>query len=261
MNIQDYLVSFGSIADLQYCDADPQANRYFRNAPVKLSNAIKVFNKNELDFMINLGDTIDRGWINYNEILPLFSSCKSNVYHVLGNHDYEVEDRYKPEVHTKIETAKYYDFSMKNWQFLVLDGNEISTYANVKGSENYQMAEKYLAERKVNSNFWKGGIGKEQLAWLERRLDYANAQTENVIIFCHFPIYPSHRHNLLNDREVLNMLKDYKCTKAWVCGHNHDGNYGRVAEIHFINLKGMVDTQYEMAFSIFNLFDQSDRKL
>ena len=255
MKAHDKIIAFGAVADLQYCDADPQANRFFRNAPIKLSSAMEAFNKNGLDFVMSLGDTIDGEWNSYDGILPQFNACGSKVYHVLGNHDYEVEDQYKSRIHTRIGTAKYYDFSLKNWRFIVLDGNEISTYANIKESENYQLAERYLGESKVNSNFWNGGIGQEQLVWLGQRLDHATEQTENVLIFCHFPIYPSHRHNLLNDTEVLSILKDYECTKAWICGHNHNGNYGRIGDIHFISLKGIVETENETAFSIFSLFD------
>ena len=46
-------ISFGAIADLQYCDAEPEINRYFRNAPQKLKSAINEFNCHKLDFIIN----------------------------------------------------------------------------------------------------------------------------------------------------------------------------------------------------------------
>jgi len=174
---------------------------------------------------------------------------------VLGNHDYEVEDQFNSDVHKKIGTSKYYDFLVKNWRFVVLDGNEISAYANVKGTENYAHAENYLAEGKVNSNFWNGAIGPGQLAWLEGKLEKAAKNNELVIIFCHFPIYPSHKHNLLNDNEVLQLIKKYNCVKAWVCGHNHEGNYGMYNDTHFVNLKGMVDTEHQLAFGIFKLYN------
>ncbi|MCG8308479.1 MAG: hypothetical protein MI975_13885 [Cytophagales bacterium] len=253
MDNQNQEILFGAIADLQYCDADPEINRYFRNAPKKLSKAIREFNKHNLAFTVNLGDTIDRNWESFDVILPHFERCDSKVYHVLGNHDYEVKDEFKAEVHTRIGTSKYFDFAIDNWQFLILDGNEMSTYANPKGSENYLIAENFLAENKVNSNFWNGGIGKEQLNWLKEKLEYASKSNRTVIIFCHFPIFPAHKHNLLNDWEVLQLIGDYNCVKAWICGHNHDGNYGRYAHIHFINLKGIVDTENETAFSVFRL--------
>ena len=126
------LVSFGIVADLQYCDAPPFKNRFFRNSTHKLKSAIAEFNKNDLDFVINLGDLIDRDWASFNEILPFFAQLNTPVHHVLGNHDYEVEPQYKKRIHKKLGIEKYYDFSIENWRFIILDGNELSTFANLE---------------------------------------------------------------------------------------------------------------------------------
>lgn len=255
------IVSFGIVADLQYCDAPPDNNRYFRNSPGKLKKATGEFNKHKLDFVINLGDLIDRDWESFDRILPLFDQIEAPVYHVLGNHDYEVEDQYKPEVHNKLGIQKYYDFSMENWRFIVLDGNEISTFANHENSIEYQQAEillkKMEQEHKVNANFWNGGIGEDQLNWLSQTLEDATKKHQKSMIFCHFPVFPAHRHNLLNDLELLNVLEKYDCVKAWLCGHNHDGNYGQYKNIHFVNAKGMVDTELESAWCLVQLSDDT----
>ena len=250
-------ISFGVIADLQYCDADPYLNRYFRNATKKLRKSIAEFNTHDLQFIINLGDTIDRKWESFDEILPYFKSAKSMVYHVLGNHDYEVDDALKSQVPARIGTERYYDFSINPWRFIVLDGNEISTYANLEGTENFMKAEKLLARQVVNANFWNGAIGEDQLSWLDKKLAKANKNHEKVVIFCHFPIYPAHKHNLLNDSELLQILEKYNCVNAWICGHNHHGNYGMYHNLHFINLKGIVDTEHELAFGIISLTKDS----
>lgn len=252
---EDPSVTFGIVADLQYCDADPEMNRYFRNAPHKLNQVCKKINERKPDFVVNLGDTIDRDWESFDGILPHFKQFQSPVHHVLGNHDYEIEDQYKPKVQERFGTDKYFDFKLQQWRFIVLDGNEISTYANQPETSNYQLAKEWLAEKKINANFWNGGIGQQQLEWLEDRLISAAKMMENVFIFCHFPIYPKHRHNLLNDIEVIRVLKKYDNVKAWICGHNHDGNYGQLNDIHFINMKGIVDHEFELAFGIFRLFE------
>ena len=92
---------------MQYCDAPPYKNLYFRNSPDKLGKVILEFNKHKLDFVINLGDLIDRDWKNFDGILPLFEKIEEPVYHVLGNHDFEVEERYKPDVYKKLGIQKY----------------------------------------------------------------------------------------------------------------------------------------------------------
>ncbi len=258
-------VTFGVVADLQYCDAPPFKNRYFHHSIQKLKTAVTTFNELKADFVINLGDTIDRDWESFDEILPIFHDFKMPVYHVLGNHDYEVPEDKKAAVSRILNTRKYYDFSWPGWRFIVLDGNEISTFANAEGSENYLLAramlEKMEKERKVNANFWNGAISDARLQWLEEKLATADANHEKMVIFCHYPIYPPDRHTLLNDTEVLELLKSHDCVKAWVCGHNHHGNYGMLHDIHFINVRGMVEGPCEneseegvnTAFSLFRL--------
>jgi hypothetical protein len=39
-------------------------------------------------------------------------------------------------------------------------------------------------------------------------------------------------------------------------GHNHRGNYAFQNGIHFVNLKGMVETETENAFSIISFSDK-----
>jgi manganese-dependent ADP-ribose/CDP-alcohol diphosphatase len=255
------VLSFGVVADLQYCDALPLKKRYFRNSIEKLKKAIEGLNDEGLDFVINLGDIIDMDWESFDGILPFFSEFKVPVYHVLGNHDYEVADDKKGQVHLKIGTEKYYDFSIKGWRFIVLDGNEISIFANLPGSSGYIQAEQWLREGeeqgKINANFWNGGIGKAQIDWLESRLNVAARREEKVIIFCHYPIYPPDRHNLLNQEEVLMLLKNYKGVKIWINGHNHDGNYGLFADIHFLNVNGMVEGEHDLAWSVVHIYENT----
>ena len=258
-NEQVNSLSFGIISDLQYCNGDPFKNRYFRYSIQKLEEAIKELNQYSLDFIINLGDTIERDFESFDEILPQFKRFNSPVYHVLGNHDYEVEDRYKHQVHEKIGTPKYYDFTIKNWRFIVLDGNEISTFANIEGTENFNKAELWLktmeGDKKVNANFWNGGIGEKQLVWFKKAVQKAAKNHEKVVVFCHYPVWPVDRHNLLNEDELLQVVGADTSIKAWFSGHNHDGNYGQYSYVHFVNVKGMVETESDLVFSIVSLRD------
>ncbi len=259
MKFDDPTVSFGVIADLQYCNAAPFKNRFYRNAIDKLNKAIAVFNDQKLDFVINLGDMIDRDWESFDTILPLFNQMKAPVYHVLGNHDYEVKDEKKAEVSSKIGIERYYDFSLNGWRFIVLDGNEISTFANLPATSEYENAEKLLKSmelaQKINANFWNGGVGEKQMAWLRSTLSKAEKENERSIIFCHYPLYPPNKHNLLNTEEMLSLIKNYKGVKMWLNGHNHDGNYGLFWGVHFLNVKGMVEGQADLVFSVVQLYE------
>lgn len=255
------ILSFGIVADLQYCDAPPLKNRYFRNSIKKLKVSIADLNTRTLDFVVNLGDVIDKDWESFGDILPLFSQFKAPVFHVLGNHDYEVADGKKALVHLRIGTEKYYSFSVKNWQFIVLDGNEISTFANLPESSENAQAEGWLRsleeEAQIHANFWNGGIGKTQLYWLKSCLTQAAEGDMKTIIFCHYPLYPPDRHNLLNQEEVLMLIKNYKGVKMWINGHNHDGNYGLFADIHFLNVKGMVEGEHDLTWSVVHIYENT----
>ncbi|MDZ7607614.1 MAG: metallophosphoesterase [Cyclobacteriaceae bacterium] len=260
MNAASDKITFAVVSDLQYAPLPPVKNRYFAKAGDKLREVISATNRQQTDFLINLGDTIDCGFENFREILPLFRNANMPVYHVLGNHDYEVEDKLKSEVPNALGIANYYHFSIRRWRFIVLDGNEISTFANLPGSPNHRAAEKLLQDMEknqcINANFWNGGISELQLQWLEATLQDAARQEESAVIFCHYPLFPPDRHNLLNAAEVMKMIMKYPCVKAWFCGHNHHGNYGMHSDIHFINMKGMVEGEFDIPWSIVSLDDR-----
>ena len=249
-----YKFSFGAIADCQYCEAPDRGKRKYSASKEKLQQCVEHFNKEDLSFVIHLGDFIDRNFSSFDEILPIYNSLNAPGYHVLGNHDFEVADEYKELVPKKLGMpAKYYDFKIKNWRFICLDGNDLSFIAYPKGSESYQESEKYYREKKIRSPKWNGGLGPEQMDWLRGVLQRAESAKEKVMLFCHFPVYPVDPHNLWNAKEVIKLLEEFSCVKAYVNGHNHKGKYGIKNGIHYLTCKGMVDTN-ESAYSIANVF-------
>ena len=92
----------------------------------------------------------------------------------------------------------------------------------------------------------------EQLEWLGDVLEKASRKNQKVIIFCHFPVYPQDPHNLWNSEQVIELIEDYNCVKAYLNGHNHKGNYGTRSGIHFLTMKGMVDTN-ENAYGVITI--------
>ena len=248
-------VRFGVLSDLQYWNGEVYKDRHFRNSLQKLSECQQVFNSQPLDFVIDLGDLIDRDYRSYDVILPAFENFKARIFHVLGNHDYAVDEGFKTQLAKRIGLKNnYYSFESNGYLFVVLDGNEVSTFANPEGSANYLLAEQWLHELEgrhcLNARFWNGGIGETQLAWLEGELKVAEQTGKRTVVFCHYPVFPDDRHNLLNEHEILQLLQKFNGVMAWFCGHNHDGNYGKLSGIHFVNMAGMVETAREPAFSI-----------
>jgi manganese-dependent ADP-ribose/CDP-alcohol diphosphatase len=254
-------ISFGVFADCQYCDCETLNNRFYRNSLQKLEKAITHFNQNEkLEFVVNVGDLIDRDFASFAPLKPILQKSNKTIYHLPGNHDFEVEPEHLEKVPEELGLSKmYYTLIKKGWMFVFLDGTDISFFSadkkKIKLAED--MSAKLKAEGKPNYHPWNGGIGEQQLNWLNNQLQLAKLENLNVAVFCHYPLLPFESHVLWNQAEVLEILNKYSCVKLWMNGHNHTGNYTFQNGIHYITLKGMVETESENAFGEVTLNDKT----
>ena len=248
-----YKFSFGAIADCQYCSGPNRGSRHYSSSVGKLKECVTELNKHDLKFTIHLGDFIDRDYISFDTVFPIYQSLKMLAYHALGNHDFDVADEYKDKVPERMGMkSKYYEFSVEDWRFVVLDGNDVSFHAYPKGSSEYKNAEVYYRENKIRSPKWNGAVGEKQISWLRKILINAEKKREKVSLFCHFPVYPVDPHNLWNAEEIISLIEEYSCVKAYINGHNHKGNYSQKNGIHYLTLKGMVETESN-AYSIIHV--------
>lgn len=255
---QEPLFSFGIITDVHHCKAQPEGSRYFNMSLPKLSDAIASLKADSVDFLINLGDLIDRDVESFEPALKIIESSGIRTWHCLGNHDFSVDARYKRRLPLPMPgRTGYYSFTYGSYRFIVLNGNELSTYSQT-GKSGIKKAEQYIEKLKAeglpNAVDWNGGIGEKQLEWLSLQLDEARLKEEKVFIVCHFPVYPENNHNLLNYREVNAILGTYDNIIAWFSGHNHAGNYGNFNMIHFVSLKAMVETEIAGAWSLVEVY-------
>jgi len=251
--------SFGIIADVQYSNYESAGTRFYRSSLSKLRESVAAFEKDSVDFIINLGDLIDKDYESYKPVLKILESSRLKTYHVAGNHDYSVEMKYIKRLPV-LQSSKegYYSIVHKSFRFIFLNGNEISTYkSNDKISVN--QAKEIITYLKNNNGInafdWNGGVSTRQLEWLKDQLNSATEKHEKVFIICHFPVVPDNAHNLLNFKEVLEILGSYKNIIAWFNGHNHAGNYGNFNMIHFVTFKGMVETDSINSFSVIEVFN------
>jgi predicted MPP superfamily phosphohydrolase len=236
--------SFGVIADCQYSNKEDNRSRKYSLSRQKLIEAIRHFNEMDLEFVVQLGDLIDQDIVSYDTVLPILKNLNVHYYHVLGNHDFSVFDMQKDSVLIKLNLrSRYYDFAAKDYRFIVLDGNDVSFHAYPEDTEAYKDAVNYYQKNEIISPKWNGAIGIKQLTWLRSVLAKANQNNENVILLCHFPVYPENEHNLWNAAEILNLIESYSCVKVYLSGHNHQGNYGRKGRTHYLTLQGMVETE------------------
>lgn len=249
------LFRFGVVADPQYAALPMTMNRYYANSLDKLGAAVGWFNTHEdLQFVVSLGDAIDRNWESFDDILPVYARLNAPVRFVLGNHDFLVGEDRLEQVPARLGLARsYYDFGHAGFRFVVVDGSELSLFANREGSANHQAAEAALAAMKergdVNANPWNGGIGEAQYAWLREVLDRAAAAGEKVILLGHFPVYPLSLHSLWDSGRFVDLVTGYGNVVAYFNGHDHAGNYGEIDGRHFVNFHGMVETERDTAYA------------
>lgn len=237
--------AFGVIADCQYCANKSAGQRLYSASPSKLRACVDHLNLLHLAYVVHLGDFIDRDFKSFDVVAPIYDSLRCDKYHVLGNHDFTVADEHKEQVPAKLGlTDRYYDFAVDDWRFIVLDGNDISLQANPKESPAYAAAQRYRSEHAPDAPTWNGALGDEQLVWLHAALTRADEAGEKVVIFCHFPVYPENVHNLWNANEVLKIIGPHPSVKAYINGHNHAGNYAVKDGVHYLTMKGMVDTEH-----------------
>ena len=54
--------------------------------------------------------------------------------------------------------------------------------------------------------------------------------------------------------KYLSILEKYSNIIAWFNGHNHAGNYGNFNLIHFVTLRGMVETEANNSFAEIEIY-------
>lgn len=253
----DGLVRFGGIADPQYADAEPDLalNRYFANSLDKLRAAIGVFNGEALDFVVSLGDLIDRDRASVDPVLAVYATLRHRHVILLGNHDFSVEASVLGAVPGLVGlTRTYDDFAVRGTRFVLLDGSDVSLFAPPPGDPRWPLAADRLGRLRAmgacNANPWNGSLGAAQMTWLEQALERAQARGERVVVMNHYPVFPDNPHNLWDSGAVTALLARHPHVIAYLCGHNHAGDHGELDGLHFVTFRGMVDTARENAFAI-----------
>ncbi|MDC9809906.1 MULTISPECIES: metallophosphoesterase [Rhizobium] len=251
------LFRFGIIADPQYAAIAPHIamDRHYANSLAKVAEAIEVFNGEELSFIMTLGDVIDRSFPSFDDILPVYDKLRHEALFLLGNHDFSVSSSHLCEVATRLGMpSPYYRFSRHGWRFIVLDGNEVSTFAPPEGHPHRALAAEMLAALQArgaaNAHRWNAALSDEQFAWLGDEIANAAAAAEKVIVMNHYPVHPPSEHGMWDSERIVELLASSSNVVAYLNGHDHVGNYGKAGACHFVNFKGVVDTETQNAFAI-----------
>jgi len=228
-------VRFGIVTDCHYADADAVGTRYYRHSLDKLAECVEVMNKQQVEFLAELGDfkdqdspPVEQKTISYlRAIESVFRKFDGPTYHVLGNHD--ADSLSKAQFLGNIENAginpgkSYYSFDFNGVHFVVLDANYKSD------GTDYDQG---------NFDWTDANIPAAELQWL--RQDLA-ASRGAAIVLIHQLLDGTGQHYVNNVAEVRQILEQSGKVLAVFQGHYHDGCYSRINGIHYYTLKAVVE--------------------
>ena len=218
---ENVISKFGFVTDVHYVVAPTRlipkedSVRVYRDSLAKLRQAIDLFNGQNLDFAIELGDFKDcndngtrEGTIaRLQTVEAEFRRFNGPRYHVAGNHDFD-KITYGDFVsnitnHGDANGRMYYSLVSGGVKYIVLD----ACYNNAEG-DHYALGK---------FDWTKAVVPDAEVEWLKKELASGK---EPVIVF-----------TLEKSGRVLAVLS----------GHYHKGYYSRRNGIHYVVNQGMVE--------------------
>jgi len=228
-------LQFGWVTDIHYAEAPEKWGRFFTEGVSKLNEAVELFNKKKVDFVIETGDfkdqnepSVESKTLTYlNRIEEQFSAFNGDRYHVLGNHDLDSLSKKQflsVVTNSGIDKDKsYYFFDKSGFRFVVLDA------CYKANGEDYDH----------NNYHWTDtNITNAQLVWFKGVL---KESPYPVIVFVH-QLLDGEGDLFVNDaRAVTSVMEKSKKVKAVFQGHHHKGSIRVVNGILYYTLKAMVE--------------------
>lgn len=253
------LIRVGIIADIQYGDLEAKGTRFYRNSLGKLESCIADLNRREVHFTLNLGDLTDRNPADLQPVVDRLKALDRRVYNITGNHDYVGVSNNKALYGQLDMPGGYYAFKQGKWLFVMLNTNEVASYANIAGTSKQKELEKMLErirqDGRSNDKDWNGGVSARQMKWLRKLLGKAEKKQENVLVFSHHPLYPAKEFTALNDKEILQTLSGFSCVKGVISGHHHVGAFDTWQKIPCITTEGMIETEDTNAYAVLDIYE------
>ena len=229
------LATIGLFSDAHYAQL-VYADRHCDESLDKLSQCVAEFVARRPDFVVNLGDFIDKAdresveLRNLDAIRRVFEGFSGEKHHVLGNHDVGTLNK-----ETYLEGAggavrePFYAFDRGLLRCLILDSN-----CHEDGSD--------FAQGEFDwDNAW---VSPQQVGWLREEL--SDAGERPVVVFCHGNLDGRRidgkldPHVVRNSDEIRKILETHGNVVAVVQGHYHPGFERVIGGIPYIGLRAMV---------------------
>lgn len=218
----------GLVTDLHYADKASAGTRHYRETLAKLDEAAALFEEDQPNFLVELGDLIDAAHsVDVEQrylqtINRKFSAICKDRYYVLGNHC--VDTLKKEEFLGGVgQQDSYFSFDRGDFHFVVLDScfrHDGVPY----GRRNFQWTD--------------ANIPKAELDWLQTDLKSTEKPT---ILFAHQRLDVSDSHGVKNNSEVRNILEESGRVLAVFQGHSHKNDLKEIGGIHYCTLVAMIE--------------------
>lgn len=210
-SVEAKTIRFAVGSDLHYSIVKPNSPTNAKSdAPKVLNGFIDRMNEEKPDFVMFLGDNIDKSKPDIlKSFLDQIKRIKRPYYIVIGDRDsYKYSGMSREDFAKMVSTNSRYQKEYKsNYTFnlsqdvvgIVLD----STSMGMPGTHGYFSA--------------------DTLSWFDKTL--TKNKNKKVIVFQHVPFYEpveNESHNILNFSEYNNVYKKHKNIAAVVSGHYHE---------------------------------------
>ena len=222
-------IRFGIVTDVHYADRETAGTRHYHNSMGKLEQAIAEFNGTQLDFVIELGDFIDKGATVSQEMAfmekidSVYQTVNVPRYYVLGNHDVATFSK-KQFLQAAGYSESYYTFHQNGFQIIVLDAC-FRADGVAYDAGNYD---------------WKDSIlSIPQIEWLAENLYSGN---QPVVVFIHQRLDAEMASTgVKNAKDVRHVLEASGRVKAVFQGHHHPGHQAVINNIPYFTLSAMIE--------------------
>ncbi len=222
-------ITVGMLTDVHYADREVAGTRYYRESLAKVEQAIMEFNSVKADFVIELGDYVDKGESLAAETAYLeqiereYEKFDGERHYVLGNHDLATFSK-EQFINGCGARENYYSFDKERFHLVVLDAcyNEDESDYN---AGNFDWKESY--------------IPAAEQEWLEADLQATDKKT---IVFVHQRLDDDNASTgVKNASPVREILEQSGKVLAVFQGHHHSGGYDNINGIHYCTLQALVE--------------------
>jgi alkaline phosphatase len=217
---------------MHYADKAISGSRHYRDSTKKLTAALEQFKQTNVDFVVELGDFVDRAKDVETELRYLatiereFARCGTDRHYVLGNHCVDTLTKSEFLSHCglrKTEKNAFYSFDAGEFHFVVLDACFRKDGVSY-GRQNYAWTDT--------------NIPTPQQEWLRKDLAATNRPT---IAFVHQRLDVSNKFGVKNGSDVRKILDESRKVLAVFQGHNHTNDHKKIGDVNYVTLAAMVE--------------------